>query len=264
MKVTFQFFGLDQASSRLRAAIPWLELKKYGFEPGKDVLVASKHGYKWTIANGFNRLVFDICDDHFHDSWKAHYLEGCHIADLITCNSSEMQKIIKENTGRDAIIIDDPYEDDEREPGFGSELLWFGHKSNFPDLARVIPTLDKDAELQIVSNIEGATCWTPQNMDLALKNCGMVILPTGKSMAKSANRMIKALRYGRFVIAEYLPAYEEIEGPYIGEIAKGIKWALDNPSKVLDRIKQGQDSIRERFSPKTIGLKWKDTLLSLT
>ena len=264
MKATFLFFGPEKASSRFRALIPWLELQKYGVKPGNDILVASKHGYSWDYANDFKKLVFDICDDHFHTRWEQHYREGCKRADLIICNSPAMQMIIKDETDRDALVIEDPYEDDEHEPAFGDSLLWFGNRQNFPDLARVLPTLERDVELQIVSNIEGATQWTPQSIDLALKKCGMVIIPTGKSVAKSANRMIKALRYGRFVVAEPLPAHNEIEGPWLGTISKGIKWALDNPQKVLDRIKQGQDSIRERFSPETIGKKWLEALSSLT
>jgi hypothetical protein len=264
MKATFLFFGPDQASSRFRAMIPWLQLQKYGVKPGKDILIASKHGYSWDITEGYKKIIFDICDDHFNDKWGIHYRRGCELADAIVCNSEAMQLIIKEETGRDAFIIEDPYEDDEHEPAFGDSLLWFGHSTNFPDLARVIPTLDRDVELQIVSNIEGATQWTPQSMDLALKKCGMVIIPTGKSVAKSANRMIKALRYGRFVVAEPLPAHHEIEGPWLGTISKGIKWAIDNPQRVLDRIRQGQDSIRERFSPETIGKKWLEALSSLT
>ena len=263
LKVTFQTHKNSPilASYRLRNLIPKQELEKYGIEEGWDILVASKHGFCWDIADNFNKLVFDVCDDHFHDRHRQHYIEGCHFADLITCNSKEMKRVIFEETGRDAVIIDDPYEDEELEPSDGNTLLWFGHPTNLGDLNRLLSTLKTDLPLDIVSRYPGVTQWTPDALDKALKRCKYDILPTGKSKAKSANRMIKAIRYGKFPIAEPLPAFEEILGPWVGDINEGLEWAKSHSA--VNRIKLAQEMIRERFSPQTVGKAWYKALSSI-
>jgi hypothetical protein len=234
VKITFKVFGPHLASSRYRAVIPMRELEKLGVGDGQDWLIIGKHGWDWDKeTKGYKRVCFDVCDDHFDNVYS--YTENCKRADLVTCNSLEMARVIKARTGVEATFIPDPYEQPEKEPRISDRILWFGHASNIGDL---VPWCDLP-NLEVVSNIEGVTQWSPENMDRAFDRAGLVIIPTGKSMAKSGNRAIESIRRGLFVVAGYLPAYSDL-GIYVGNIGDGVNWALDHQEEVLLRIERAQ------------------------
>lgn len=258
MNVTFKHCGEHLASSRYRALIPTRELAKMGIGPGSDWIVMNKHGWNWEEQTfGYRKSCFDICDDHFdHETHGEHYRSCAQKADLLTCNSAEMQRVIKARMGRDSVMIPDPYEHAERTPRVHDKLLWFGHKSNLRDLA---PWVEKLQKLEIVTNAEGFTQWSPEEMDRAFDRAGLVIIPTGKSMAKSANRAIESIRRGLFVVAGYLPAYGDL-GIYIGDIGDGVKWALEHQDEVMGRIKRSQAYVREEYRPARIARLWKAAL----
>lgn len=259
MNVTFKHFGAHLASSRYRSIIPAQQLAKHGVEQGRDWLVIGKHGWDWlTYTRGFNNVCFDVCDDHFDGEYGDHYKDGCIAADVVTCNSEEMARRIREKTGRKAVVIPDPYEQPERAPKIHAQPLWFGHRSNLQDL---VPWIDHLPDLEVVTNMEGRTFtrWSPETLDAAFDRAGIVVIPTGKSMAKSGNRAIESIRRGLFVVAGYLPAYADL-GIYIGNIADGYRWALDNQEEALKRIKASQDYIRATYSPERIGELWLKTL----
>jgi hypothetical protein len=256
MKVTFRHFGEHLASSRYRALIPQRQLACLGVEKGRDWLVIGKHGWNFTQeAEGFTRVCFDVCDDHFSGQYAKHYIAAIERADLVTCNSQEMRRVIKEHTGAEAVVIPDPYEQQECDPRLHERLLWFGHSSNLADLT---PWLEYLGEIEIVSNLKnvgGVTEWTPQSMERAFQTAGLVIIPTGKSMAKSANRAIESIRRGLFVVAGYLPAYADL-GCYIGNIADGVEWALSHEREALKRVSASQRYIAAEYSPARIGELW--------
>lgn len=257
MKVTFKSWGNGLASSRYRAMIPAQELHKLGVQEGTDWLIIGKHGWDWSLTEGYKKICFDVCDDHFGTKHESHYLIGIERADLVTCNSAEMGRLIEEKTGRTPVVIPDPYEQRESDPRIHDKLLWFGHRSNIADL---LPWVELP-NLEIVSNFKGTTPWSPEEMDRAFDRSGLVIIPTGKSMAKSGNRAIESLRRGLFVIAGYLPAYADL-GIYIGDIADGVRWALDHKEEVLCRIKRSQEYIRDEYSPQRITQMWLKVLQS--
>lgn len=260
MKVTFKHWGAKSASGRYRAIIPSRELMSMGVERGNDWLVIGKHGWDWERETaGFGRVCFDVCDDHFDDHAGDHYRLGIDLADMVTCNSLEMCRIIKAKTGRDSVCIPDPYEQPEREPRVHDHVLWFGHESNLGDL---LPWADRFAMLEVVTGggRPGVTWWSPRAMDEAFDRAGVVIIPTGKSMAKSGNRAIEAIRRGLFVVAGYLPAYADL-GVYIGDIGDGVEWALGHREEAMQRIKTSQDYVRDEYSPKRIAGLWKQALL---
>ena len=259
MKATFKHWGAHLASSRYRAIIPAQQLQKLGVGIGNDWLIIGKHGWVWgKETEGFERVCFDICDDHFDGPFGDHYRSGVMRADLVTCNSDEMARVIYEKTGREAVVIPDPYEQPEEKPRIHNHLLWFGHQSNLVD---VLPWMDRLPMLEVVtgSKINGVTQWSPEVMDRAFSRAGLVIIPTGKSMAKSGNRAIESLRRGLYVIAGYLPAYGDL-GIYTGDIGDGVKWALSHQMVVLDRIKAAQTYIRTEYSPERIAGLWKTAL----
>ena len=260
MRVTFAYYGPDIASSRLRAKIPQDELLKMGVERGNDVLIYGKHVLNEKDLGVFKRLGFDVCDDHFHhEKLGDYYRRHCEIADQVTCNSLVMQKRIKVETGRDAIVVREPYESEESEAKIGDMLLWFGHASNMVDLERIAPKLVHP--LLVLSNYPGLPEWTPSSFNKAISEPCIVIIPTGKSMAKSENRMVESIRRGRYVCAEYLPAYEPFGEFFpIGDIPKNIESALANPEESIQRIKDAQDYIRDRYSPRTVAEQWLEVI----
>lgn len=257
MNVTFKHRGEHLASSRYRALIPATELQKLGIGPGHDWGVVSKHGWVWEEwTAGFDRVCFDICDDHFSGVHAEHYTTCALRADVVTCNSREMQRIIWEKTGRDAVCIPDPYEQPERSPKVHDKLLWFGHRTNLRDIA---PYVGKLKNLEIITNYDGFTQWSPEAMDAAFNSAGLVVIPTGKSMAKSGNRAIESIRRGLFVVAGYLPAYADL-GIYVGDIEQGVEWALSHQPEVLLRTALAQDYIRDEYAPARIGRLWEQAL----
>jgi hypothetical protein len=254
VKVTFQAYGDHIASSRYRASIP-----QRFFEPGNDVLVYGKH---WPIdMMGFHRIVFDICDDYFGTKHDQLYRTRIQNADLVTCNSEEMARIIKAKTNINAVVIPDPYEQPERPARVHDKILWFGHQSNLPDL---LPWLPKIPPCVIVSNspMPGVTQWSPEAMDAAFDAAGLVVIPTGKSPAKSANRAIESIRRGCFPVAGTLAAHADL-AIWIGDIADGVRWALNHQDEALRRIKAAQSYIRHEYSPERIAGLWKKALEAL-
>lgn len=264
MRVTFQQREPSLASARLRNLIPLRELKKLGWQEGPDVVVLSKHGWTWTdeLARAFKRVVFDICDDWFDtEEWGAHYRQVSQKADLLTCNSQAMAERIREVTGREAVVIDDPWEDPQVEPHLGEGVLWFGNKANLQDLVNALPQISYP--LTVVSDREakGITPWSRETQAQALKACRAVVIPTGQRQCKSANRAVSAIRAGKMAICGELPAYREIPGLWVGDLKEGLDWVMrEDPAA---RVRQAQAYVHERFHPKRIGRQWHETLKGL-
>ena len=254
MRVTFLPFVQNMASARLRGSIPQRELKKLGVLPGMDIIVLSKHGWADKVVNGFQKVVFDVCDDHFHDHLEGHYRKWCLKADLITCNSLEMQDTIKRETGRDAEVIHDPYEQPLREARCKRPPLWFGMGTNFGD---IFPFIAKVPDLICVSNLEHpkVIVWSPVVMDRMYDRAGIVLIPTGAKRAKSANRAIDSIRRGLYPCTGRMPAYDEL-GLGSDDILAEMEQRLAEPEKTIQRIKDLQDLVEFRFSPATIGKEW--------
>lgn len=252
--VTFVNFGENIASSRLRAKIPQAELAKMGIETGNDVIVYGKHIIE-NIPKWFKSTVFDICDNHFDSSVVGdYYHRHTNKADYVTCNTEAMQRVIKEKTGRESMVIPDPYESEEQPAGFGDGILWFGHESN---LKHIEPY--RYLKPRILTGDE----WSrTKQLDL-LSKCGIVLIPTDKTgFCKSSNRLVESVRNGRFVVAgDDVESYREFSDlMWIGDISSGIEWALGHPAQCIERVKECQERIRDKYSPETIGKHWKDAL----
>jgi hypothetical protein len=259
VNVTFKHCGEKLASSRYRALIPTRELAKMGVGPGMDWVVMNKHNWNWEEQTaGYTRACFDVCDVHWDDRWGDHYRSCIAKADLVTCNSPEMARDIKARTGRDATVIPDPYEQPERPARVHDKLLWFGHRANLEALA---PWISRLPGCIVVSNasLPGITQWTPEVMDAAFSAAGLVVIPTGKSAAKSANRAIESIRRGLFPVCGCLPAHADL-GVWQGDIVDGVRWALGHPDEALGRIKRMQAYVRAEYSPERIGRLWKAAL----
>jgi hypothetical protein len=255
MNVTFAFLSPEIASSRLRAEIPQRELEKFGVQKGRDILVYGKHVVNMRVVTQFGKRAYDICDDHFHTGHEQYYREHAAKADLVTVNSEEMARIVRRETGLKAVVIPDPYESEEKPAGYGQGTLWYGHESN---LKTIEPYKD------IINNVLTHPHWSRERQVQAIHDCAVVVLPTDERKGKSANRLIEAVRNGRFVVTGELPAHDEFRDMmWVGDIREGVAWAKENPDECIARVKICQDYIRERFSPETIGHMWFETLKKL-
>jgi hypothetical protein len=246
------------ASARLRSLIPRKVLTDRGLiGEGRDVVVCAKHGWDaLMVRDAFPRMIMDICDDHFSDKSKGyHYRGACRLADLVTCNSTVMKQLIKEQTGKDAIIIDDPYEDEELTPKAGNGVLWFGHTSNQYDLEAIRHLIRHP--LKVINNVN----YSPEALDAALKACRCVVIPTGKSLAKSANRAIRAIRYGKYPVCGRMPAHAELglgEEDVIAALDRAM--SQDMTPTILEFTLELQKRVRERFSPQRVADDWYEVI----
>lgn len=255
MQVTFAFLAPEIASSRLRAGIPQAELKKLGVGRGNDVLVYGKHVVRMEIAMLYKKRVYDICDDHFHTIHEPYYREHAMTADLITVNSEEMARIVFAETSRVATVIPDPYESEERPAMRGKGVLWYGHESNLKTIEPYRHCIDS-----ILTTPE----WSRERQLKLIHDCAIVVIPTDERKAKSANRLIEAVRNGRFVVAGELPAHDEFKDfMWIGDIFEGLEWAKAHPEECINKTTLCQTYIRDKFSPERIGKLWLETLKGL-
>ena len=294
------------ASFRYRISIPSKALKERGhsvklaIEPPShtdcEFLIYSKHfnpihdQQTAEIARRKDiKVVFDVCDNHFQSlnpQISGHYKTMCDIAGIVTCNTETMQKIILENTGREAKIVDDPYDLDEGKAKFRCDeqpikVLWYGHAVNLntiPLMVQQLAQIDCPIEVIALSNapqppgrLENVSvlhhAWNPEHMNLFLEWCNFVSIPSDtndpRKITKSHNRVTEGIRSGRFVCAHPLPSYERYRERYawVGEdIADGIVWADNHPDEALEKIRKGQEYIRRFLSPLAIAEQWEKAL----
>jgi hypothetical protein len=173
-------------------------------------------------------------------------------------------------------------------------LAWFGHQSNLAALYALMPELAKlgkrvpigisivtarnsgvEEWCEIFNHHHGRRCravfvpWSLESSWSVLRDCDLCVIPvdvaTRAKSVKSANRLVEALRAGRFVVASPLPAYREFsESALVGEdIAQGIAWAVDHPAEVAARVRAGQLMVEQYYSPAAIAQQWLQTLASL-
>lgn len=197
-------------------------------------------------------------------------------------------------------VIGDPYEAKSSRPprGFSNGVLrlcWFGNlgpqnedflKRQFTALASTLKSHSVALEMvtdviaaQTVREIGQLTAaqsrtfgvtfvqWSLESVEAALERADLVLLPHDPEApwnhVKSHNRLVAAIRAGRFAIAAPIPSYQELAAyAWLGNsLHDGIQWALAHPSEVTERILAGQAYIESRYSPATIGQKWLRTLI---
>jgi len=201
------------------------------------------------------KIVVDVCDDHL--DWP-HYKEAIRIADVVTCPTEEMAKLISA-LGREAVVVPDPYEFPLKAPHVrGDKLLWFGNKTNKQSLQRIMPNLD-GYPLTVVSNFGGTIPWSYKTMVKEFAKADIVIIPATDAY-KSANRAIEAIRQGCYVVAEPHPSLEGFPGIWIGNIKEGIEWTKNNLQKANENLLEAQKFVMERFSPQICSLMWKKAI----
>jgi glycosyltransferase involved in cell wall biosynthesis len=190
-------------------------------------------------------------------------------------------------------VIEDPFEGPHGTPraprSHTLRVCWFGNAqpAQLDALERAVMRLQERAVIfEVVTNPAAAgffaalaerfsrirpefrlrfTPWSQFATSQALRECDMVLLPQDSSawgLVKSHNRLVEALRAGRFAIASPIPSYNELAAyAWVAEDpAAGVEWALDHTSEVLERVRLGQEHLVQRFSPTAVAHKWAATL----
>lgn len=295
-----------RASHRLRGELICNALSAHGYDSKilKDwnevdkntIVIFLKHTLPESIIHAKSLgafTVYDLCDNKFDEDEAYH--PCCTAADLISANSENMQLSIMKNTGRNSIVMPDPFErprlDPKFSPGKDIKLLWFGSQSSlglFP-LVEVWERLEKELVnynfTMIMSKPDRlenkmkkrqnhgviSSCinfnkiqmhdWDWDLQGQFIKDCDIVLMPVHtdnyRTITKSANRVIDSLISGRFVITSPLNSYLEFKDyTWQDDYIQGIKWAIEHPSKTLEKIKQGQRFTEDHYSAKVLSEKY--------
>ena len=313
----------DLASARYRIILPAEAMAPYGIHSKvvQVTLKTSETDFDWrafddvdvlVISKSFNPLneriaarfrergrpvVVDLCDDHFANEDGAHHRRLLELADLVVANTPWMARRIQEESGREAVVIPDPYEGERQVPRFRPEagrlrLLWFGSDTQVTTITEFLPQLREGLrphlqrlEVELVTNeredlvaqLEGynqfhapymALHYTPWDLGVveeALARADAVVIPSRnetKYFAKSANRLLLSLWNGRFASAWPLPEYRQFSSwAYVGEdLVDGLVWAMEHQSEVEAGIASAQDYIAACFSPERVGDLWYEVL----
>ena len=307
MKIRFfaDSFKTKRASHRLRGDLMAKTLSQMGYDAqasgslddvDKDTTVvflklSQPENIKLARELGA-RTIYDLCDNKFGE--KPEYAPCCALADIVTVNSEAMGESVRENTGRDSVVVPDPYERPRLPPQFNPDkilkVLWFGGGSSlkFFPMVEVWQRLEREVGQYHFTMITGKAervrnkqfqrfqsgvyqdlnfnrlTFHEWNWDLQgrlLADTDIVLMPVNtehyRTETKSANRLIDGLMSGRFVITSPLDSYQEFDAyTWQQDYIEGIHWALNNPNLVLDRITQGQQYTEAHYSPTQIAQRW--------
>ena len=248
-------FSCFMASYRYRGQIPCDYLGAAMNDREADVWIVTKpesttvREVKKAMGDG-KSVIMDFCDDHFE--WPL-YRDLLRLADSVTCSTHELAKKIA-TFGREATVVDDPYEFDEAAPHcHGMNLLWFGRAPNQPP--------DIHYYIRCVSNHPGHIPWSHDTMLEEFARADMVVLPASSSY-KSANRAVEAIRQGCFVVAEPHPSLTHIPGIWRGDLKEGIEWAFQHQEQANSRIRESQMYVSHRFGPRTVAAAWSRVIVA--
>jgi glycosyltransferase involved in cell wall biosynthesis len=310
-KIKIRFFSdaykSKRASHRLRGDVTCQALVDQGYDSkvltdwsevdANTIVVFLKRSQPHSIQKAKDlgaKTIYDLCDNKFEE--KEEYEPCCQLADLVSVNSVNMGISTKHHTGKDSIVMPDPYERPKLMPTFnpGKEikLLWFGSQSSFKFFpivecwqrlekeivdykftmvsAKTDRVLSKMTQRQNKGQISGINFskldmqeWTWEHQGKLLTECDIVLMPVmtdnPRTDTKSANRLIDSLISGKFVITTALASYEEF-APYTwqDDYIEGIKWALKNPAEVQERIRLGQEYTEQNYSARVLSKKFID------
>jgi hypothetical protein len=284
----------NAGSFRLRADLVSRELRGFGhqvyvgptLQEDRDVLIRTKlwSGTPEALQEARDRgqaVIFDLCDDHSsREGWADQVRQIIQAADLLTVGSPYIANLYRERFGRDAAVIEDAYEEPEApavfNPGERLKVLWFGHASNAKPLLALAPEIEKLGVLRTVCNVNlpGVDCrqWSPDAQEEGLSWCDVVVIPVNREpgdkmpngLAKTAARVVGALRRGRFPITERIDSYEQFEKwIWLGGIIEGLEWVQKQDRwDITQRISTAQAYVRANFSPRHVARQWERACVS--
>jgi hypothetical protein len=308
------FGSLDQllesnlASVRLRAGVALNFVYRYGWSctvgeaivGTPEILVIGKIGGadldrrqpRWVsqimdAKSKGSSIVLDYTDHHlgFASPMTSFYREILPAVDVAVCPSGYMKKLLEMHWAGRTEVIEDAIEVDLMAPKTELHrpvtMLWFGHATNAPYLARFIQSgLPGEGNFRLVAltNEPGARWlmaqnipvpqnlrvelyhWSLQAMVDASREADLCIIPSDvndpKKSGASANRLITALALGMPVAAENLNAYVEFEDYYVDISSDRFAELLGNPLAFSDQVARAQMEVVPRFERSFIAEKW--------
>jgi hypothetical protein len=300
-----------RASHRLRGEVTARALAEQGYDSkiltdwadvdSNTIVVFLKRSQPHSIQRAKDlgaKTIYDLCDNKFEE--KEEYEPCCQTADLVSVNSVNMGISTKHYTGKDSIVMPDPFERPKLppkfEPGSTIKLLWFGSQSSFKFFpfveiwqrlereignykytmisAKTDRVLNKMQTRQSKGQVTGINFdkidmreWSWDLQGELLRDWDIVLMPVQtenpRTDTKSANRLIDSIISGKFVITTPLHSYQEF-APYTwqGDYIEGIKWAMANPDEVLKMITAGQQYVEENYSAQVLSKKFIDEVLN--
>ena len=245
------------------------------------------------------KFIFDVCDNKWRlgkDRQKntAIMNAGCKYANLITTTCGELKQKIYEESGKVALIIDDPFERTIEEPRFkphekNLNICYFGGRKSFwlvnweeviAGLNYICGRLGLEYTLNCITQKhllaskkithhyypDGPVImyeWDYELQKQLVSKSDFVLLPVPNDNPlvfsyKSPNRVIDSIAQGRYVITTHgVISYNQyVNFIGMGSLKDNIMWSLNNPKLVLDKIKQGQKYIKKYHSPEVIAKQW--------
>jgi glycosyltransferase involved in cell wall biosynthesis len=229
----------------------------------------------------------------------AEYQRGLAEACVLTVPCSALADTLRPIARHGIHVVEDPWESPRSNPpafrgGEPLRLLWFGNLGNTNaetverGLRQALSRLaGRRAQVDVIAGREREglvaeiaaalardfpaasvrfVAWSLEDVWSALEACDVVLLPQDHRGAwgrvKSHNRLVEAIRAGRFALASAIPSYAELaEHAWVGEdLGEGLTWALEHPREAEQRIAAGQRHIATRFGPEIVGRKWAEIL----
>lgn len=215
--------------------------------------------FHW-LENFKRPFIFDMSNNLFSSSYDKQKEARLYVekAQIITCCSEELKRYVTPHLGgKPCYVVPDCWESPEREFSIHDyNVLWFGHKLH-------LNTIQRMKRLIVCSEpvAKNIVPWSLETEQRLLESCGMVQI-TGNYTAGTPNRITKALRMGKFIL---LPKMGQriaeswrplLQYCWTGDPEEGRQWALKNPNQAKAMVEAGQNYVRYRFSPETIGQQW--------
>jgi len=230
------------------------------------------------------KAVFDVCDDHFDREHKEYYEAMIRRADLVTCNSANMQERIYSVTGKLAKVIPDPItfpdgEFKEYKKGAVPKVLWFGHSSNLGSLYEISSknaaqiTAYSEKLFRGIPNVN-VQKWELGKVEEIIKDFDVVVIPTQNhpwARCKSPNRAVDALISGKYVITDSADIYGDLK-KYVcinaslsepNALDKELEYWSNNPEEISKKIKKGQEFVKKKYSSDAVLNGWLDVFKEL-
>lgn len=228
------------------------------------------------------------------EPYLARYQKGLGASCTLVVPTRTLGERISRYAKKGVAVIEDPYENRARPVRAAASsplrLMWFGNigeinaamlenalarvAAEFRELPLRMEMVTRTEVRHVLDSIANrlrvvhpkidvrVTAWSLEATEDALERCDFVLIPQELrqewSRGKSHNRLVAAIRGGRFAIASPIPAYRELaDYAWVGEdLAAGLRWAVAHPEEAAAQVRAGQRHIEERFSPEIIGRKW--------
>ncbi|WP_293351606.1 hypothetical protein [Phenylobacterium sp.] len=238
------------------------------------------------------RVIFDICDNHYDDPrFGAACRAMTALADRVVCNTEAMAAAAGAYASRPPVVVEDPYEGPAGAAGYAPgatlRLLWFGHPSNLDSLQAAMPDLAevsrrRPLSLTLLTQVTeplAAECrrvsarfqgrldmsarpWSLEAQWAELAACDVVIIPSHedpRNTVKSANRMVEALRAGRPVASQPMPAYRPFDRwtPVRPTLSEGLAWLDAHAADAPALVTEAQRYIEGRYAPAIVAEGWR-------